>query len=255
MTITPEYLLKFDRSSTKSSEFRAFLKHLDPELLKYRRRIMRTQSDFLPALFNEVRKGYSPIIIICGRPRSGKSNFGLFIATASSVLLFYRWFDINDCFFYPKDLLRSLDDAGFQIKIMDEAGSALNKRKYYEELTIVFDQIIQTQGYLLNIYIFILPFATDLVKDLRKYTDYVCYIKKRGVARIRKVYKKEDQMVSDLKAFSIITIEDLVYNKEDVPKALWAEFERRSFIIKKNIKDQAIKSLKSDGPKDWLEDD
>ena len=135
--------------------------------------------------------------------------------------------------------------------MQDESGKDLNKRKYISELTFAFDQIVQTQGLLVNIYIFVLPFASDLVKDLRKYVDYICHVHKRGKVKIKKVYKKEDQLVSELRAFKQVTIEELLFTNEDVPPALWAEFEIKSFAIKKRIRQKITAGLGKED--DWLE--
>jgi len=245
-------ILHYGMGKSNKLKFREALSRCDPKLISYRNRIKETESDFLPALFNDVMNGYSPIIIVCGRPRTGKSKFGLFISTVTSVFLYLKWFEYNgNVFFMPRNLLKSIDDFGYEIKMQDESGMELNKRKYIDELTIAFDQIVQTQGLLVNIYIFILPFASDLVKDLRKYVDYVCHVHKRGKVRIKKVYKREDQLVSELRAFKTVPIEELTFENSDVPRALWKEFEVKSFEIKKKIRQRITAGLGKDD--DWLE--
>lgn len=245
---------KYGMTKDDRLAFREAMVNSPPELRSYRRRIKTTESDFIPAVIHDVMNGYSPIIMVVGRQRSGKSKFGLFLATVFSVFIYLKWFEYhNNVFFFPRSLLKSISDEGYEIKVQDEAGKDLNKKKYFTELTFSFDQIIQTQGLLTNIYIFILPFASDLVKDLRKYVDYICHVKKRGVVRIKKVYKREDQLVSELKAFKTVSIEDLLFSDGDVPTPLWSEFETKSFDIKKKIRQKITKGLGSDD--DWLEAD
>lgn len=245
-------ILRYGMSHEEKETFVKAKHDCDPSLQKYRRKIQNTESDFIPALLGDIMNGYSPIIIVCGRPRTGKSKFGLFLATLCSVFLYLKWFEYKgNVFFSPRNLLKSITDEGYEIKLMDESGKDLNKRKVVSDLTYAFDQIVQTQGVLVNIYIFILPFASDLVKDLRKYVDYICYVHKRGKVKIKKVYKQEDQLVSELRAFKQVPIEELIFYNNDVPAWLWREFEVRSFEIKKRIREQITAGLGKD--EDWLE--
>jgi len=244
--------LSFGMSMEDKQRFTNHLANCDADLQKYRRKIKHTESDFIPALLSDVMNGYSPIIIVCGRPRTGKSKFALFLSTVCSVFLYLKWFQYKgNVFFSPRNLLKSISDEGYEIKLHDESGKDLNKRRYLSELTFAFEQIVQTQGLLINIYIFVLPFASDLVKDLRKYVDFICHVHKRGKVKIKKVYKKEDQLVSELKAFKQINIEELLFTNEDVPAWLWHEFEIKSFEIKKRIREKITAGLGRE--EDWLE--
>jgi hypothetical protein len=243
-------LLKQKLLKKEKIEFDKFYAKLPKDLIKYRNRIKKTQSDILPSIFNDIRKRYSPIILICGRPRSGKSMFAIFLANAISSMLYYEWFNMDELYFYPKDLLRNITNTGYQIMVLDEAGSSLNKREWHKDFTFSFDKILQTQGFLNNVYIFVLPFASDLVKDCRKYIDFLCYTKKRGLLRCKKMYKREDQLVSDLKAFRTIYIEDLYVDLNDLPKNIWDDFVQRSERIKNLIRKNITDGL--DGDNDWL---
>jgi len=232
--------------------FSDFYRQMDPVLKDYRERIKRTESDFIPSVIREMRKGYSPIILVCGRPRSGKSHAGLTLASIFSTLHFYKWYNYKaQFFFFPKDLIKAMDDTGGQIMVLDEAGASLNKRAWQSDFSFAFDKVLQTQGFLQNTYIFILPFASDLVKDCRKYVDYVIKTQKRGTLKIRKVIKKEDQMVSDLKAFGSVYIEHLKIRKTDIPAPLWQQFEIDSRKIKNMIRQNIINEM-SEKESDWL---
>jgi hypothetical protein len=251
----PELLLKYDKSPEEKQMLKSFKKTIDPDILKLRKRILNTESDFIPSVISEVRNGFSPIIIVCGRQRMGKSKFALFLAWILEAFLYYRWFDMErNLFFSSKELIKSIGDDGFQIKIKEEAGGDLNKKKFLNDLSYAFDEIIQTQGYLVNIYIFVLPFASDLVRDIRKYVDYICYVKKRGMVRIKRVYKKEDQLISDLKAFGVISTEDMLFNNFDVPKEVWKRFEVMSFRIKALMRRKITSKMKG-LEDDWLDED
>lgn len=243
-------LIKKSLTPKEQIEFNKFYNELPDNLKEYRNRIKKTESDIIPSILSDIRRRYSPIIIICGRPRSGKSIFALFLANALSCMSYYERFNMKNLYFYPKDLLRGIKETGFQIFILDEAGSSLNKRKWNSDFSFAFDQILQTQGFLNNVYIFCLPFASDLVKDCRKYVDFLCYTKKRGILRCKKIYKREDQLVSDLKAFKPIYIEDLTIDLSDIPLDMRKEFEIVSEGIKTRIRRNITESLFD--KKDWL---
>lgn len=222
-------------------------------IMRFRVRIARTDSDFIPAIIGDVQDGYSPIILICGRQRKGKTRFGLTLANIFSVFLYYEWFSIKDFHLYPRELLKSLKDEGYEIKVLDEAGSSgsgLNKNEWFSELAELFDYVLQTQGNLNNIYIFILPFASDLTTDIRKYVDYMASAKKRGLFKAYKIYKREDQLVKNLKDFKQVFIEMMTFRKSDLPNFIWRPAEKRCNDIKAETRKEKIERLYNKG--DWL---
>lgn len=249
--IDTKLIFKKELTKDERIQFNEFYSKVPNSIKDYRRLIKKTtESDMIPCILQDIRNMYSPIILICGRPRSGKSVFALFISNVISTILYYQWFSLKDLYFFPKDLLRGINDYGNQILVLDEAGSSLNKRQWFTDFTFAFDQILQTQGYLNNVYIFVLPFASDLVKDCRKYVDFMCHTKRRGRLRCKKIYKREDQLVSDIKSFKPIYIEDLFIRLNDVPKHLRDGFESRSMDIKTLIRKNITRSLSD--KKDWL---
>lgn len=242
------------RSEEEKVLMRKFVKTVNPKILKYRRRIQYTQSDSIPAILGDVQDGYSPILLVCGRQRKGKTRFGATIGNICSTFLYYRYFNPKTSFFlYPRELLQAITDEGYQILILDEAGSSgsgINKREWYSELAELFDYILQTQGNLNNIYIFILPFASDLTTDIRKYVDYLFSAKRKGLFKAYKIYKREDQLVKNLKDFKQVWIEMLHFNRSDLPNFIWNPIEKRVNEVKSETRKEKIKNILGKG--DWL---
>lgn len=222
------------------------------EILNFRKRIVLMESDTLPSIMGDIQEGYSPILLVCGRQRIGKTRFGATLANIFSIFLYYEWFDHKKGFYLqPRRLLQELGN--YMIYLLDEAGSSgsgLNKRQWFSELAILYDYILQTQGNLINIYIFILPFASDLTTDIRKYIDYLFAGKKRGNFKVYKIYKREDQLVKNLKAFKQVWIENLTFKKSDLPEWIWRPIENKCNEIKVKTKDDIINRMRK--KEDWL---
>jgi hypothetical protein len=246
-------LAKRRRNKKEIKEMKAFLKTVPEDIKEFRIRIAKTESDFIPSILGDVQDGYSPIILVCGRQRKGKTRFGVTLANIFSVFLYYERFNAKDFHLYPKELLKEITDEGYQVKVLDEAGSSgsgLNKHEWYSELAELFDYVLQTQGNLNNIYIFILPFASDLTTDIRKYVDYLAAAKKRGLFKIYKIYKREDQLVKNLKDFRQVFIEMLEFKKTDLPESLWRKVEKMCNDLKAATRKDKIERLTKKG--DWL---
>lgn len=243
-----------NRSEEETVLMKSFVKTVSPKILRFRKRIQLTDSNIIPAILGDVQDGYSPILLVCGRQRRGKTRFGSTLANMFSIFLYYRYFNPNESFFlYPRKLLQAITDNGYQIFVLDEAGSSgsgINKREWYSELAELFDYVLQTQGNLNNIYIFILPFASDLTTDIRKYVDYLLSAKRKGLFKGYKIYKREDQLVKNLKDFKQVFIEMLAFKKWDLPTFIWKPIENRVNECKSQTRKDKIERILSKG--DWL---
>jgi hypothetical protein len=95
-----------------------------------------------------------------------------------------------------------------------------------------------------------LPFASDLTTDIRKYVDYLVAAKKRGLFKVYKIYKREDQLVKNLKDFRQVFIEMLEFKKADMPESLWRKVEKMCNDLKAATRKDKIERLTKKG--DWL---
>lgn len=246
-------MLKLNRTKEENQDMKDFYKNLDPEIKQFRKRICNSSSDVIPSIIGDVYHGYSVIFLMTGRPRSGKTFDGVTLANMLSVFLYYEWFDPKKYLhFYPKDFLKNMSDEGYEIRVLEEAGiDDLGKDRWFSDLAELFDRMLQTQQYLLNINIIVLPFASDLVKRVRKYIDYLGKTERRGLLKVKKIHKQEDQLVSDLKAFKDVTIEAWEIKKSDLPSDIWEQVEEMCAVVKTKIRNDIKRRLNSDGH-DWL---
>lgn len=250
-----QILAKKYNTKKEENKIKEFLKGVDPKIMRFKNRIRKMGSDTLPNIIGDIQDGYSPIILICGRQRIGKTRFGVTLANIFSVFLYYQWLNPDESFFLePKRVLQNMTDEGYQIFVLDEAGasgSGINKRQWYSELNELFDYVLQTQGTLQNIYIFILPFASDLTTDIRKYVDYLMAGKKRGLFKSYKIYKREDQLVKNLKAFKQVWIEMLQFDKSDLPASIWKPVDAKCEKIKRETRVKKLHNIMNDKD-NWL---
>lgn len=245
-------LLKRNKTVHEKEYVREYLKEIPHDVMKFRNRTIDTDSDVIPCILGDIQEGYSPIIIITGRQRLGKTRFGATLANFFSIFLYYKWLNPGNSYhLYPLDLMIKLKSYG--IYILDEAGSSgsgINKRQWYSDLTELFDYILQTQGNLRNIYIFILPFASDLALDVRKYVDYLFSGKKKGQFKAYKIFKREDKLVKNIKDFKQVFIEMLNFGKSDLPEFIWNPIEDACNKMKAKTRIEKIRKLINKD--DWL---
>jgi len=194
-------------------------------------------------IIRRMKSNFSPIILVCGSQRSGKSFFALWFAL--KILNFFhpeKQFDVKRYNFYdPIESIKALDDLQKEPVIIDEAGSMFNKMEYYKRVSIAFDKIIQTQGYKTNLYIFISPFGLDIAKTFRRHFDYIIFVKKRGFAIIRKVPKRYDLLAD--KPLNTYFVETITIGKDVIPKEIWKQYEDFSFIQKEKIRIESYDSI------------
>lgn len=155
---------------------------------------LQTNSQFLISTIDQVKKDYSPIILIVGKQRRGKSNMGLAIADKLMHHFHNRSFEPKkNLFFDPLELIIRMEEATQEPLIIDEAGVGLNAQEFYSHLNIAMNKIIQTQAYRNNVYILILPMAVNLAKIHRRFINFRLNMVARGVARVHKyIVRYED---------------------------------------------------------------
>lgn len=220
---------------------------------------LHTNIILIGKIINKMKNGFSPIVLIVGGQRMGKSFVGVWLSFR--ILNFFN----PDVDYDPKkytyyDPLRTIGELN-QFKkeplLIDEAGAVVNKTEWYNKVTIALDKIIQTQGYLCNSYIFISPFGSDIAKTFRKHFDYIIYVRKRGVAVVKEVPKKYDDMTDN--SPKPYWLEQIKLSKNSVPKQIWNKYEKFSFEQKEEIRKNAYidtmeKTKKRHKNRWWLND-
>ena len=182
-----------------------------------------------------MRKGFSPIILICGQQRIGKSFVGVWLwFRILSLFQDVKEEDIRKYVFYdPIESAQAIDEFRGKPILIDEAGSIFHKAEWYRRTAIVFDKILMTQGYKNNMYIIISPFSADVTKGIKHHIDYIISVKKKGIIQVKKVPKRYDDMVNSMGRPFII--ENIKIGKNAIPKSIWDSYEEFSFKRKKEL--------------------
>lgn len=183
-----------------------------------------------------MKRGFSPIILVCGPQRVGKSFFAVWFA--DKIINFFHngeKFDIEGNTFYdPLNAIKKMGDKDYNVLIVDEAGAYLNKMEFFQKLHVVMSKIIQTQGYLKQLFIVISPFGADIDKNIRRHIDYIAYVRKRGVVVVKEIPKKYTDLSGKIP--NPFMIEQIKIKKSALDPALWDIYEKYSMKKKEEIR-------------------
>ncbi len=197
---------------------------------------LKTNLHIIGKIINRMLKGFSPIIIVCGGQRMGKSFVAIWLSNIIMNFFHDKDFDIeNNVFYDPIESVKRIGETDRQPILIDEAGTYLHKTEWYNRVVKAMDRIIQTQGYKSNCYIFVSPFGSDIAKTFRKHFDFQLYVRKKGVVITRQIPKKYDAFKEiEIKLFRL---EQIRIPKSAVPKELWEKYEKFSFKQKEEIRE------------------
>ena len=127
------------------------------------------------------KMGFSPLILIVGRQRVGKTAIALRLAYE----IMGDKFDIKKHMTYKiEDFAEAYDKYSNVVLILDEAGIPLDP---YEHMTItqrVYTHIVQTQAYKQNIVFLVLPFASEIGKNHAKHISCIVEVVWRGCYKL-----------------------------------------------------------------------
>ncbi len=196
---------------------------------------------FLGKMLIQMNRGFSPLIMICGKQRVGKSFVSQLII--KWVLEAFSKYDTYDptkrCFYEPKDMIRRLGDMYEDVANVDEAGSIMGRRQWYDQIHSVLEKIIQTQGYKTMCYIFISPFGIDIDKVFVKHFDFIIRVDYRGKFKVFRTIKRYDEL-NNYKMIKLF-MDDVTYNLRDVPADVWASYEKYSMDEKEKLRKKYAK--------------
>lgn len=129
---------------------------------------------WLRALVNDINSGYAPVVVVCGKEGRGKSMVALRLAEIlhREVGCCLGDWTVENLAYGPVQFLDRMRSSIRQALIFDEAGVNLNKNQYNSVFNRSVDSAVQTQRMRENIYIFVLPKASDLDPRLRNRVEY-----------------------------------------------------------------------------------
>lgn len=201
--------------------------------------VLHTDIMLVGHVLNSMKKGFSPIIMIVGKQRMGKSTFAVWLGNKIVHFFHNKPFDpTRNTFYDPLKVVRGLEQIQKEALVVDEAANVINAKEWYSKMSIALEKIIATQGYLSNCYIIVSPFSSDIAKAFRKHFDYLVFVRRRGVAVVKEIPKKYDDLKGTVpKPFSI---EQIKFAKDCVPKPIWLEYEKFSKKEKEKIRKNTV---------------
>lgn len=197
---------------------------------------------------DRVKAGYSPVMLVVGAPRSGKSLTAIDIAMKLAKTL--RWkFMLEDTYFFGlekfMDAFKSLRG---RIIIIDEIGMDMDAHEWFSDFNKCFNYLIQTQAYKTNIYILVVPYAGYVARVHIPMIDLIG--EKLGRTRIS--YYRVSPQYASVKAAKFIfsryweTIKDIMLPPEYMVKA-YKKLERKNKLILEDRILDVIKKRKNKG--------
>lgn len=147
-------------------------------MFRYMRQVSKTI--FMEWLQNKVKRGETPLILVVGEQRKGKTALALRLAWEISQFRKVP-FEINeDMFFKIEDFAYATQDKQNKTFVIDEAGISLDSYEHMSMEQRVYKHIIQTQAYKQNIVFLVLPFASEIGKQHTKHVHVILHVFDRG---------------------------------------------------------------------------
>lgn len=206
---------------------------------------LKTNLYLFANLVKMMRGGYSPLIAIVGKQRVGKSLVALMIASKIAEI-FGKKFVLDRWVYYePLALLEGLkDDAAGEARIMDEAINIIHRREWFAQSHILLSKIISTQSYLNVVHIWCCPFRSDLDPAFEKYFDFLLHVTDKGHVKVW-MFKKKHDAERGKECYKMF-LDDLFFDKKDVPAEIWIHYEAWSKREKVRLLSKYTKKKKED---------
>lgn len=203
------------------------------------KRTLDTNQYFLHKLFTRMKKGYSQLIIICGQQQVGKSFIGIWLCYLFMALQKKEYNPIKHTFYDPIMAIIGLERKNLEPLLIDEAGSILTKREWYDKTHIALDKMIQTQGYKTMLYIFISPFTSDIDKTFQKHFDFQIRVDDKGRYKVFQIFKKYDEFKHE-KSTRRRFLDDVRLKMTDLPGNIWKNYLHYSINEKEKMRLKTI---------------
>lgn len=195
-----------------------------------------------------MKTGYSPIVGICGKQRTGKSTVGVWVANLIMSAYGKNFEPEKNTFYEPVKTLERLDKASYEAWLVDEAGDLLNRREWYDQSHQALSSMVQTQGYKTMCYIFISPFIIDIDSNFTKHFDFVLRVDERGRFKAFQYIKRYDS-IDNKKVLRRIFLDDVSLSMNCIPKDIWNRYHTYSISQKNIIRAKRLTSLNKNDKK------
>lgn len=201
---------------------------------------------------DRVRAGYSPCVLVVGAPRSGKSLTAIDMAMKLAKAL--RWkFDLDATYFFGLEkFMEDFKSLRARIIIIDEIGMDMDAHQWFSDFNRVFNYLIQTQAYKVNIYILIVPYAGYVARVHIPMIDIIG----EKLNRTRISYYRVSPQYASVKAAKFIfaryweTMRDIRLPPDDVVKT-YKKLEKKNKLLLEDKILGIIKRRKQTMSPDW----
>lgn len=149
---------------------------------------------FLKWIMSQINAGYSPLVLIVGRQRVGKTALALYWAWLIGQLRGHPFNIKTDMFFSVLDFATMTKQESNKTWVIDEAGVSLDPHGHAMLDQRVYSKIVQTQAYKSNVVFLVLPFARGIGKEHRDYVDVILSVTSRGTYKMEYIYKNYSQL-------------------------------------------------------------
>lgn len=191
---------------------------------------------------NQLKRGYSPSILVVGRPRGGKSLTA--IELAFKIAKSMRWkFNIDNSYYFG--ILKFLEEfktLRSRIIVIDEIGVDLDAHEWFSCFNLAYNHLIQTQAIKNICYILVVPYASYVAKVHVPLIDIVG----EKISRNRISFYKLTPNWAEFRPskfiwrFYVETIKDIPLPPDKILKN-WKRIER---INKKELEERILNKLK-----------
>lgn len=195
-------------------------------------------------IMKKMSKGFSPIIVICGSQRIGKSFVGIWLCYLLSLMTGKTYDPTKTTFYEPMKAIEELEHRSKEALLVDEAGDVLDVREWYKQTHQALKSIINTQAYKTMLYIFISPFTIDIDKAFRKHFDFQLRVDDRGRVKAFRFIKKYDEL-NEKRAVRRRFLDDIDIRMSIVPDDIWSRY--LDYSIKEKEKIRKTRSIPKKG--------
>lgn len=209
-------------------------------------------------LRREIKHENTPIVVFCGRPRSGKTAGAMRFAWE----VYPKKFTFKNVVSSIEDFARVFSETDHNIIILDEASDSLYVYDYNSLFQRVFSVINDTQAFKHNIVFIVLPMVHKLGKVHRYDVDAVVMMTKRRNYDTNKpeiYYKYQVQLkaYNDLKMMAprVMTVVDSCGPIPLPPEHIWKPYidegqkKFKDEIMKRNL-EKIFKKMNPEKPKE-----
>lgn len=209
------------------------------EQINFGENTLDTNLYFLIKMFKRIRRGFAPIVMVCGSQRTGKSFVAIWLAWLYMYLQGKEFDPVKQTFYEPIEAVKFLKEANNTSFVLDEAGAYLNRRKWYSELNHIINATVQTMAFKTNLFIFVSPFSADLDRAIHKHIDYLLRVDYRGHFRAFGFIKKYDEFKQE-KATRRFFMDDVSIPMSSLPKEIWTKYMEYSEAMKDKYRQELV---------------